>query len=249
MLEWIKKQDADVLCFQEYVEPNTPRRPYNNRNDISRLGYPYSMVVSDYVGWKGTFQSGIAIFSKYPISDSIHIRYPGPKNFRAGESLIGADINFRGRKVRVFTTHLQSVLFQKNDYRNIEIIKNASDSMYEASKSVVKKLAMGYKFRGMQVDIVKKHLDQSPYPAILTGDFNDVPNSYTYFQMKGNRKDAFVEGGSGLGRSFAYVSPTLRIDYIMPSKSFEVLQYKRYFLPYSEHYPLIADVVLRDTAN
>lgn len=249
MFEYLQAQDADVVCFQEYLEPNSKRLTYNNRHDLTALGYPYSMVAIDYIGWKGTFQSGIAIFSKHPILDSIHIRYPGPKNFRAAESLIGVDINHNGQKVRVFTTHLQSVMFQANDYRNIELIKSGSDSLYEASKNVVRKLALGYNFRGQQVDIVSSHLKESPYPAVICGDFNDVPNSYTYFRIRGDRKDAFREAGKGIGRTFANLAPTLRIDYIMADKRFEVLQYKRDILPYSEHYPVIADLRLPDTGD
>jgi endonuclease/exonuclease/phosphatase family metal-dependent hydrolase len=250
MLDFIQENQPDVLCFQEYFEPHSRRYPYNNRKDIMKLGYPYSMVVNDYTGWKNAWQTGIAIFSKYPITDSIHIRYPGPLNLRAAESLIGADIDFNGRKIRVFTTHLQSVLFKSNDYRNIELIKRAaSDSMIEASKSVALKLAQGYKFRSQQVQIVRQQLDNSPYPEIICGDFNDIPNSYTYFKIKGDRNDAFTQAGKGIGRTFSNIAPTLRIDYIMTDKLFDVQQYMRYFVPYSEHYPVIADLTLRDTAN
>ena len=250
MLEFIKEKQPDVLCFQEYFEPHSKRYPYNNRRDITKLGYPYSTVVYDYTGWKNAWQTGIAIFSKYPINDSIHIRYPAPLNFRAAESLIGADILFNGQKIRVFTTHLQSVLFKMNDYRNIELIKSgSSDSMLVASKSVALKLAQGYKFRSQQVKIVRQQLDTSPYPTVICGDFNDVPNSYTYFKIKGDRKDAFTEAGKGIGRTFSNVAPTLRIDYIITGKQFNVEQYVRHFVPYSEHYPVIADITLPNTAN
>lgn len=249
MLDFISAQNVDVICFQEYLEPDTKKKDYNNLDAITRLGYPYHCIAYDYIGWKGSFKTGIALYSKYPIADTLHFRYPGPRELKAAESLLGADIDVDGRIVRIFTTHLQSVLFQKTDYRNLEIIKNAEDSLLQASKSVVKKLVQGYKFRGDQVDIVRKHLDESPYPTIICGDFNDVPNSYTYFQMKGNRRDAFVEAGSGIGRTFSNVAPTLRIDYIMTDKQLEVLQYKRYLLPYSEHYPVISDIKLHDTAR
>lgn len=249
MLDFIKKMDPDVLCFQEYVEPNTRFRNYNNRKDITSLGYPYSMVATDYMGWKNTWQTGVAIFSKYPIVDSLHARYPGPRSFRAGESLIATDIDYKGQKVRIFTTHLQSFLFKADDYRSLEIIKSASDSMIDASKSIVRKLAQGYRFRGQQVDIVKRFLESSPYPTIICGDFNDIPNSYAYFNIRRNRQDAFVEAGKGIGRTFSNVASTLRIDYIMPDERFEVLQYFRHLLPYSEHYPVIADLSLQDTAN
>lgn len=249
ILKFIKNTDPDILCFQEYVEPNTRFRDYNNRNDITKLGYPYSIVVVDYKGWKQTWQSGLAIFSKHPIIDSILTRYPGPRNFRAGESLIAIDINHNGERVRVFTTHLQSFLFKPKDYRNLEIIRTASDSMLEASKSVLKKLTQAYRFRGQQTDIVKSYLKKSPYPTVICGDFNDIPNSYTYFQIRKNRQDAFIEAGKGIGRTFFNLSPTLRIDYIMPDKHFEVVQYHSFILPYSEHYPVIADLRLKDSAN
>jgi endonuclease/exonuclease/phosphatase family metal-dependent hydrolase len=249
MMDFIADQQPDVLCFQEYFEPRNKRYQFNTRADIVKLGYPYRVVAFDYTGFKSAWQTGIAIYSKYPIVDSIHIRYPGPLMYRAAESLIGADINVDGKRVRIFTTHLQSVLFKVNDYRNIEIIKSASDSMLTASKSVALKLAQGYKYRSQQVEIVRHQLDSSPYPVIICGDFNDVPNSYTYFRIKGNRKDAFTQAGRGIGRTFSNLAPTLRIDYIMTGTQFDVQQYSRQFVPYSEHYPVIADLTLRDTAN
>lgn len=249
MLSFIRSHNPDILCFQEYVEPNTDRVSYNNKHDFTAMGYPYHHIVYDYTNWKGTFLSGIAIYSKYPIIDSQHVRYPGPKNFRAGESLIGADIDVNGQTIRVLTTHLQSVVFRPNDYHNIQIIKSAADSLLDASKSVVKKLVQGYQFRGGQANIVRKVADQSPYPVVICGDFNDVPNSYTYFHIKGPRKDAFIQAGGGIGRTFANISPTLRIDYILPDPQFEVVQYNRVLVPYSEHYPVFADLALPDTGN
>jgi endonuclease/exonuclease/phosphatase family metal-dependent hydrolase len=160
--------------------------------------------------------------------------------------LISADLLVNGKKIRIYTTHLQSVLFQKNDYRNIEIIKSANDSMMAASRSIVKKLRQGYAFRGGQADLVRNKLDSCPYPEIICGDFNDVPNSYTYFHIKGKRQDVFVRKGSGIGRSFTAVSPTLRIDYILADKAFDVLQYNRFLVPWSDHYPVVADLKLAE---
>lgn len=241
MLNFIEQQQADILCFQEYLEPNSPGH-YSNVKAITQLGFPHHLIVSDYSRKNGTFQVGVAIFSKHPIEDTLHVRYEGPQNYRAAESLIGIDIIFQDQKLRIFNTHLQSVLFQKKDYRNLEIIRNADDSLMHASRSVVRKLKQAYSFRGDQSDVVRAYLDRSPHPEIVCGDFNDVPNSYTYFTIKGPRKDAFVQTGRGLGRTFYAISPTLRIDYIMANDQFKVLQYKRELLPYSEHYPIIADI-------
>ena len=245
MLAFIKEQNADILCFQEFFEPAKSAN-YSNTKAILQLNYPYYYRTVDYGQRNGQFEAGGAIFSRFPIVDTQHIRYPGPEILRAAESLLAADIQVGARRIRVYTTHLQSVLFQKTDYRNLEIIKSADDSMMAASKSIIKKLRQGYSLRGNQADLVRKQLDSCPYPELITGDFNDVPNSYTYFHIKGNRQDVFIRKGAGIGRSFQYISPTLRIDYILADKAFDVLQYKRFLVPWSDHYPIVTDLKLRE---
>src|SRR5690606_24900784 len=118
-------------------------------------------------------------------------------------------------------------LFQQDDYRHLELIRSASDSMLEASRSVIRKLTLAYRFRRQQVDLVRETLESSPYPTLLCGDSNDIPNSYTYFRLRGPRQDAFREAGAGIGRTFAHLSPTLRIDYIFCDERFRVRQYNR----------------------
>lgn len=244
MIAFIKEQNADVLCFQEFLELGKSFAA-SNTNAIVQLNYPYYYRVIDYGKAGGRFEAGVAIFSRYPIVDTQRVRYPDPANLRAAESLISADLLVNGKKIRIYTTHLQSVLFQKNDYRSLEIIKSADDSMVMASRSIIKKLRMGYAFRGFQADLVRSKLDSCPYPEVICGDFNDVPNSYTYFRIKGDRQDVFVRKGKGIGRSFTAVSPTLRIDYILADKKFDVLQYNRSLVPWSDHYPVVADIKLK----
>ncbi len=243
MMDFIKSQEADVLCFQEFLEGNSEKKiSYSNIDEITKLGYPFHYWVKDYeIRW-GVYHAGTAIFSKYPILDSIRIQYDGPRKERAAESLIAVDLTINEKIIRIYTTHLQSILLKKDDYRNLEIIRKADDSMVEASKSILRKLKAGYYFRGGQAERVRSQLDESPYPEIICGDFNDVPNSYTYFTIKGNRQDAFIEKGSWIGRTYSKVSPTLRIDYILANKKLKVKQVKRVILPYSDHYPVIADL-------
>ena len=81
---------------------------------------------------------------------------------------------------------------------------------------------------------------------MITGDLNDVPNSYTYFTISKNLQDVFLKKGWGIGRTYAYLAPTLRIDYILATKHFEVQQFKRITNQYSDHYMLVADLKLRD---
>lgn len=242
MLEYIASQNADVLCFQEYLESNIKDDEYSNEKEFSAMGYPYNYWVGDYILKKGTYLAGTAIFSKYPIVKTFRLQYNGERKDKAFESLIAVDLNLGQDTIRVFTTHLQSILLKDDDYKNIEVIRNVDDSMVAASKSILRKLKNGYKYRGGQAQMVREELDKSPYPEIICGDFNDVPNSFTYFTIKGPRQDAFLEKGAKFGRTYNKISPTLRIDYIMPNARFKVLQYTKTVLPYSDHFPIMADL-------
>lgn len=244
MFEFIQQQDADIICFQEFFESRRPDLfDFNIPYITARLNYPYYYFARDHVPANGVYEHGVALFSRYPIVDTFRLRYPGPDSLKGTESLIRATIDIDGQKINVFTTHLQSFLFSGKEYRGLKNIKRADDkdSIVEASKGIIAKFRRSYGMRSLQADLVSKQLDSSIYPEIICGDFNDVPNSYTYFTIKGDRQDAFVNRSFGLGRTFVFISPTLRIDYILADRRFEILQYKKTKLPYSDHFPLMAD--------
>ena len=245
MMDFIDRQNADLLCLQEFLEPTNFKNLAPNIEYIrDHLNYPYYFFSRDYRGHAGQYESGVIIFSRHPFIDSFQIKYQNVRANKGAESLLAVDVNVNGKKIRLYTTHLQSVLFQSKDFRNVQIIKNVDDSMLEASRSVIKKLKTAYAARGDQADLVRQQLDQSPYPAIVCGDFNDVPNSYTYFRIRGDWQDAYTSRGFGIGRTYVHISPTLRIDYIMASRDFNILQCSKFVLPYSDHHPVIADIQL-----
>lgn len=243
MMEFVRDQQADVLCFQEFFESHNTREFAPNIPYIQQqLHYPYYYFSRDYRRYDGMYEAGVIIFSRYPIVDTFLLRFTHRDGPRDTESLIGADIDVAGSRIRVFTTHLQSVLFRHKDFHDIEIIKNVDDSILQASRSIVKKLRIAYRHRSDQAEEVRGALDKSPYPGIICGDFNDIPNSFTYFTIRGGWQDAFIQKGFGIGRTYVNLSPTLRIDYILSDRRLEVLQCRKFPLPYSDHNPVMADL-------
>ena len=81
------------------------------------MGYPYNYWVGDYILKKGTYLAGTAIFSKYPIIKTFRLQYNGERKDKAFESLIAADLDLGKDTIRVFTTHLQSILLKDDDYK------------------------------------------------------------------------------------------------------------------------------------
>jgi endonuclease/exonuclease/phosphatase family metal-dependent hydrolase len=247
ILGFIKDMDPDVLCLEEFLESNNPTElPENIPYIVDSLHYPYYYFARDHARWDKMYEHGVAIFSRYPLLDTLRIRYSGEDTLSMGESLIHVDINVGGQRIRVFATHLQSLRFDGNDYQVLHRIAKAEDSAVTKSMGVVKKFRHAYLFRSKQAELVRRELDSSPWPLILCGDFNDLPNSFTYARIKGDRTDAFLRRGFGVGRTFAWLSPTLRIDYIFSSPSLKVEQFKKTVGPWSDHYPLVADFKIPD---
>ncbi|MEO8404634.1 MAG: endonuclease/exonuclease/phosphatase family protein [Chitinophagaceae bacterium] len=241
MMEMIKAQDADVICLQEFFHSNNPDW-YPNINYIrDNLHYPYYYFSRDHDGYN--HYTGSIIFSRYPIIDSGIIRYPKPT---LPDALIHADIKINDEVVRVYTTHLQSLQFGKQDYQKIDDIKGGNDSMISNSRTIVSKFKRGVVNRSIQANIIKDEIKDSPYPMVFCGDLNDIPNSYTYATIKGNMQDAFLKKGFGIGRTFSSLSPTLRIDYVFADSRCKILQFNRLMKRYSDHYMLVTDVELKN---
>jgi len=239
MLELIRAQDADILCLQEFHDATKPGF-YQNINAIKRdLGYPYHYFLYDEDGDRLYY--GSVIFSRFPFIDTGAVRYPRPA---LPDALMHVDVKVGGDTLRVFTTHLQSVQFKKEDYENIERIKSPDDSIIQHSKPIIAKLKQGLIYRSYQADLIRKELDKTNKPFVICGDFNDTPNSYTYRTIRGSLQDAFLENSRGVGRTYASLAPTLRIDFILASQPVAIRQYNRVVKPYSDHYMLLADIRL-----
>ena len=239
----LKETDADVICLQEFLTSLIPRHYCNLLDSITQtLHYPYHYFSKDFTLFSGSFASGSIIFSKYNILDTQKIIYPKP----FPGSVIKASIIIEKDTIDVVTTRLQPLQFQSSEYKELNNMKKGKDSAFTGTKNIIQKLRFGYKKRVEQIDIVKQLINKSTRPLIFTGDLNDVPVSYTYYNVKNNMHDSWIKKGSGLGRTFIYISPTLRIDQIFFNDYFDIKQVKRLFADQaSDHHAVVADLYLK----
>ncbi|MCH5599630.1 endonuclease/exonuclease/phosphatase family protein [Niabella ginsengisoli] len=239
MLKQIGRVNADILCFQEFSSSVNPDW-YNNIVAVGKgLKYPYHYFSHDVDGDR--LFNGSVIFSRFPIIDTGMVRFPRPT---LPDALVFVDIKMGKKLVRVYTTHLQSNQFRKEDISKIEELKGAKGNVVSNARQILSKLSIAIRHRSIQADMVNSVISNSPHPVIFSGDLNDVPNSYTYRTVKGDMQDAFLQKGFGIGRTYTSLSPTLRIDYIFTDKNFDVLQCKRITTKYSDHYMVVADMKL-----
>ena len=92
--------------------------------------------------------------------------------------------------------------------------------------------------RSGQANMLAMDMREAQVPIIVCGDFNDVPYSYVYNTMLGDKIDGFKECGSGFMHTFRGGKKMVRIDYIFHDKALHGLSYYKKDLSYSDHYPV-----------
>ena len=244
-INYIKKTNADVVCLQDFDQDSLP----NNTNSLQyikdSLGYKnvYFSVDFNMPNKNGFYKYGTCIFSKFPIVQSNSIRYNDGIHFN--ESLGFADIIVNKKSIRIFTTHLKSM------YTNILPTAKTTDFKYQIDdtnlvlhSTKLEKLQRFDISHIKQANIIKNVMDTTKIPFVFCADLNAVPTSFVYSLISHNLNDAFLQNNFGWGSTYSSKIPFLRIDVILMSKQLKAINYKSPQLILSDHYPVIADIVL-----
>lgn len=226
--ELIRKEDPDIILFQEY----------HHNNSFELPGYPYRLFGDDNNGNK----AGLAIYSRLKLLDPRILKLD---DLNQGSNLLAAKITWKGKLISLFNVHLASVGLEQPDYETLE---NPDYEQSENLKSGLRKIAArlhhAYRRRAQQSQNLETYIQDQTDAVILGGDFNDVPLSYPYHIMDKYLLDSFIEGGgSGFGSSYVRGPFPLRIDYLWHSDNLKSKNYRVERKELSDHFPVTADFV------
>ena len=247
IVEFVKQQKPDIVCMQEFRSFKDGTSENNFKVFKKEGGYKYKYA-QKYT--KNSKHFYMVIFSKFPIKQSGYI--PGDN---ADTELTGifADIEYDSKIIRIYSVHLQSFQISsdtyliRNNLNNLNVAKTENqDQIKKTSKHFAKKFKLAFEKRSHQIDALIDHMDKSPYPIILAGDFNDTPSSYAYGQLSSGLDDAFVQTGSGFGQTYIGPYPSFRIDFILHSPEINNTQFDTWEVKFSDHYPITAVFNLND---
>ena len=203
----IKALNPDILCLQEM-----------GFSDIadSLFAPMYSMPRS---------------LSRVNLSPAIYSRYPIVRAGRVDTliNFVWADVVIKNKlkddTIRIFNSHLHTTAIRRDESLFIENHDYFDDDSLSRVRNMINRLAENNKVRAEQADTLKTMIEQSPYPTIVCGDFNDTPVSYTYRRVGRGLSDAFREVGRGYSNTYRGFFDMLRIDYVFATEEFEPLSY------------------------
>jgi endonuclease/exonuclease/phosphatase family metal-dependent hydrolase len=228
MIQKVNELKPDILCVQEVLNI---RNQQNSTIDSIRRQCGFEHVYFQKLeDGRKRGEYGMAIFSNYRISRSELVHFDGA----TGNMCVFADILIGEKTYRLYNVHLQSFKFKKQDYKFIKEMPEDNEEKIRQSKNILNRMKYAYVKRADQVDEIRQHIAGSTHPHFVVGDFNDPPVSYSYAVLSRGLRDAFVEKGFGMGKTYIGIMPNFRIDYILFPADFKGLKYSSYKLS-SDH--------------
>lgn len=220
ILQEMRNHDVDVLCVQEY---------FNESGDKFN-----SDRYKEWFAYSATGREDMVIFSRYPILKSERIDFGKTNN-----SGLWADIDVSGQTLRIVNVHLETTGINRTLHK---AAKQKAQGQLVENNVIVRTIFNNYSFgmarRARQAEQVAQIINESDFPVILCGDFNDVPYSYVYETLLGDRlKDGFRECGKGFMYTLVGKKKS-RIDYIFYDKQLKCDAYYKEDIIYSDHYPV-----------
>jgi len=236
---FLQTLNPDILCFQEYYNDLEMEEDITSQIQ-SALGLEYSYVNARLTRFD-RFQFGLAVFSKFPIITSgrlLNVNYQN--ELYTTNYATYSDLLIYGDTFRLYNVHLESLKISDDDDFLESLEEGSPRQITRESRKFFSKLKEAFIFRSNQIEPIREHMDNSPYPIILCGDFNDTPASWAYQRMSHGLQDAFVVAGRGTGKTYNGKYPSFRIDYILTAQNITIHWFGTTFSKFSDHFPVAA---------
>lgn len=240
ILTFISHESPQIMCLQEFFYASN-KDYFNTLDTLLEMQDAKNYHAQYSTGIRNAHYFGIATFSQYPIIKKGQV----PLHNGVHNICIYSDLVIGPDTLRVYNMHLASIRLDQEDYEFIQkISESENEERIRGSKQIFKRLTEAFVRRASQSETIAAHIEQSPYPVLVCGDFNDVPLSYAYRCLSAGLKDAFVESGFGLGSTYNGNLPSMRIDYILHSEELRSYDYNSPKEDLSDHFPIMAEIEL-----
>lgn len=231
---------ADIVCLQEYSYSASKRgHTLATLQQLMRRVYPHS----DFTPYHYNHRSGIALFSRYPITLADRIDHRKKGYIAAMYYQVKAPAG----PIGIVNVHLQSNKFSKEDRLLYDEMLGhfEADSLQRIRHGLLRSLAVAWRLRANEADMIASYIHEhhpAEMPLLICGDFNDTPISYASYRLRSlGLSDTWAETGLGLGITYFEHRFWFRIDHILHSSHLRALSMRvRRDIQYSDHCPIEA---------
>ena len=233
VLRYLMEQDADVICLQEVDVYKRPQfLTLQEVKDALSRKYRYSYL--DFAVYDSRRQFGTMVWSHYPLINKQSIHYETRANISNR-----CDIVVEGDTLRLINNHLESYNFKSEDLAEMDSLHNY-EGLRASAKHLEAKWRRALPLRNAQARVIRKEIENSPYPVIVVGDFNSIPWSFVYRHLSHGMHDAWRENHWSYGATCEHRGIGLRIDYILSSESLIPISCTIPKTTGSDHKPVVA---------
>lgn len=231
LIAFVDTVSADVLCFQEFYNKSGDER----FNFFDRLGkkYPYKSYMFEKAT-EGNKEGaiGLAMFSKHPILTTKEVPWQINNN-----GILRCDLEIGEDTLRIFNVQMKSM-----GIRVQKVLEAKEEERAKETQNIIALLKDGFIQRVPQVNELELMVSQSPHPAIVVGDFNELPYGYAYGRIAKQLSNSFEQAGRGFGFTYHKILGFLRIDnQFYDSKNLIVNDFKTFkHISNSDHFPIWA---------
>lgn len=229
--EYVIRSGADLVGLQEvggFDGEEIPNFDTAVRDSLFKV-YPY------HAGTPGT---DLKVLSKYPVR-LVKNYFPDG----------GGQVRFALFEVRMPWGKLSWINMHMNSYslteherdvmKEVLSVKDTKDGMAEIKGSIRQKLSASFKERARHSRQLAEALDEIKGPLIVSGDFNDVPESYAYRILRNaGLKDAYVDTSFGPLITYNRHGFLFHLDQIFYKGDLKPLKVEKGTLKSSDHYPV-----------
>jgi endonuclease/exonuclease/phosphatase (EEP) superfamily protein YafD len=235
-IQFIRTRFPDIVCLQELSM-------HDQKFILNKLGdlYPFYLSPAARFG-----KNDVMILSRKEILYGDHI--PLKTFAKSYHSVNHAVIRYDGRQINLINCHLHHA------YRNLGAYLSYPDSV-----DCYRALSDAYRQHQEEAQLLAAYARSLEGPTIITGDFNDTPNSFTYGLFDAFLRNAFATAGWGLGASFGkwsaqvvlpgilqgFAFDDFRIDHVFLSDDFKILTAQLENIGAFDHLPQIVTVALK----
>lgn len=225
LIDFLKREKVDLLCLQEFRNYQLSNKQYTQKRIAEKLEFPHHYFIK-----YPSHVQGVAIFSKYPITQ-LDTLYISKSEVNGG---VLATIETDEGSFGIVNFHLSSFRYKatwddrkKKGWRRTLI-------------TIIRDTQKALRLHDDKIQKIMKAVDGYPHPLLLAGDMNSAPFSHSSMQFAGKFKDSFMERGNGLGWTIPiWKGWGVRIDYQFASEEWEICNHKIVRQTLSDHYPII----------